>query len=408
MFKCHECDETTVDEFTLEIHRLQTHQEPVSQCLLCNYIAHDIRWHIKSKHKDDWELAKELRDQKDLYEANLKCKFCDYIGLKASLIRHIESIHIVVMATCEKCGKTMKRTALYDHMINLHTDEENCYKYDCEDCNITFKHEKLLQRHLLTESHKKVVTKAIINLEEIKTMVDTIREQRNEGKKLTKNKTTTNATTNKSTNQPIDNQFSCEPCNTIFTSSSGLSKHINSIHKPPKHKCNVCQKLFKRSDTLQRHVRNVHNTVYIDCEYCNQTLCDREYYERHIKNCLLNNALHVYPGSSKWERMVSKYLVDNKIQFTFQKKYPDLTSENGIRLSYDFYINDLNLLIEINGKQHYEKTNYKDAKKIFERNLKHDVMKQEYAEEHDIGLMIIDTREFNTMEKIHDYLVECL
>lgn len=399
MLKCHECEETAENEFLLEIHRLQIHQEPISQCLLCDGFFHHVFRHIKSQHNSDFVLSKEIGNFKELYNVNLKCKFCDFIGLKEYMINHIRNIHIVPLTTCEKCNKIMKQTALHDHMINLHSDEENCYKYDCQDCNITFKHEKLLQKHLLTKSHKKVVTKTTINMEEIQAMVDIIRRKGGKQslpieKKIHKSNLT--------------NDFLCETCNSTFSSRSKLQRHIDGVHKQPKHKCNVCQKLFKRSDTLQRHVRNVHNTVYIDCEYCNQTLSDREYYERHIKNCLLNNALHVYPGSSNWERMVSKYLVDNKIHFTFQKKYPDLTSENGIRLSYDFYINDLNLLIEINGKQHYEKTNYKDAKKIFERNLKHDVMKQEYAEEHDIGLMIIDTREFNTMEKIHDYLVECL
>lgn len=201
-----------------------------------------------------------------------------------------------------------------------------------------------------------------------------------------------------------NNVHNCQVCDMQFATKTSLDRHTISIHQNPQHKCKTCEKMFKRKDTLQRHIKNVHNTEYITCKFCKQKLCTREYYERHLKNCLINQVLHQYPGSSKWERFVSKYFVDNNINFQFQHKYPDLKSSNNVRLAYDFYVPEKKLLVEINGKQHYQLTNYTGAKEIFDRNQLHDAMKLEYAQQNDIELLIIDTRKENTMELIHKIL----
>ena len=49
---------------------------------------------------------------------------------------------------------------------------------------------------------------------------------------------------------------------------------------------------------------------------------------------------------SKGEKLIAKYLEDNRIHFFTQKKFNDLCGVNGKLLSYDFFIPDGNLLIE--------------------------------------------------------------
>jgi len=166
--------------------------------------------------------------------------------------------------------------------------------------------------------------------------------------------------------------------------------------------CKKCDKEFSRMDGVKRHIINVHKNNYIFCELCKKDVSIRQYKERHLESCIKKHMLYKYPGSSNWERLVSKYLDTNNIPYKCQYKFEDLKKNK--LLSYDFYIKDKNYLIEINGKQHYEKTNYSNSDAIFKRTQHHDQLKKEYANKHNINLLIIDTRKYNTEEKIHSEL----
>lgn len=88
--------------------------------------------------------------------------------------------------------------------------------------------------------------------------------------------------------------------------------------------------------------------------------------------------------------MVAKYLEEEKIPFECPKQFPDLQSSRGYPLRYDFYLPDRNMLIEINGGQHYQKSScYGDA--YFERLVQHDRMKKEYAQRIGAHYHVIDT-----------------
>ena len=107
---------------------------------------------------------------------------------------------------------------------------------------------------------------------------------------------------------------------------------------------------------------------------------------------------------SKGEKIIRLYLEKNNINFEKPKKYTDLRDKD--LLSYDFYLPNYNLLIEYNGRQHYEKVNW-DNKTIEEElnsNLeiqqKHDKMKLEYAKNNNINLLVIPYTEFDNIEEI--------
>jgi hypothetical protein len=111
----------------------------------------------------------------------------------------------------------------------------------------------------------------------------------------------------------------------------------------------VCHKYTsKHRDRLKRHINEVHFSKFIKCPICNTIISERKFKERHYKQCSLKHALQKYVGASQHERKVTQILTEKEINFNCQKKFEDLKSPtSGILLSYDFYLPDKNILIEV-------------------------------------------------------------
>lgn len=103
---------------------------------------------------------------------------------------------------------------------------------------------------------------------------------------------------------------------------------------------------------------------------------------------------------SKGEKMVKRYLENNNISFTEQRRFPDC---NNSLSSFDFCVYDVNhnmYLIEVNGVQHYKPTTRFEDLKIIQRR---DQVKIDYCKEKNIPLIIIPYNDL-TEEKIEEYL----
>lgn len=85
---------------------------------------------------------------------------------------------------------------------------------------------------------------------------------------------------------------------------------------------------------------------------------------------------------SKGERTIRKYLLDNNISFQAQKKFKGCKLER--ELLFDFYVEDLNLIIEYDGKQHYEPIEFFGGEEAFVKQQKRDKIKNEYAKNNNI------------------------
>lgn len=110
---------------------------------------------------------------------------------------------------------------------------------------------------------------------------------------------------------------------------------------------------------------------------------------------------------SHGERKIREYLTKNNIEFIAQKTFPKLLGTGNKALSYDFYIPYKNLLIEFQGIQHYEPTDFNNegmeqAEKNFEIQQEHDKRKREYAKQNNIDLLEITYLEEDKIEEILD------
>lgn len=110
-------------------------------------------------------------------------------------------------------------------------------------------------------------------------------------------------------------------------------------------------------------------------------------------------------SSSRGEKSIVEYFINNNIKYENQKTYPNLFYIRS--LYYDFYLPDYDILIEYNGKQHYEPIEFFGGQGTFETQVKRDNIKRKYAEENKIRLIEIPYTYKTTkhIEKLLDKLI---
>lgn len=92
-------------------------------------------------------------------------------------------------------------------------------------------------------------------------------------------------------------------------------------------------------------------------------------------------------SESKGEKAIAKYLDKNNISYYRQHKFDDC--KNIFQLPFDFYIPSKRMLIEFDGKQHYEPIKYFGGVEAYERLKVNDNIKNEYCEDNYIDLVRI-------------------
>ena len=119
-------------------------------------------------------------------------------------------------------------------------------------------------------------------------------------------------------------------------------------------------------------------------------------YNKNYGNFIKGKIEHPYirPSASYPERVISGFLRAAKINFKAEWSDKTLRGENQKKpLYFDFAVFDSKenvvLLIEYQGKQHFEETKLFGDTRTFERLKKHDFMKKEYAEQNNIPLIEI-------------------
>lgn len=92
------------------------------------------------------------------------------------------------------------------------------------------------------------------------------------------------------------------------------------------------------------------------------------------------------------------FLRNNNIKYEFQKKFQDC--KNKRMLPFDYYIPDMNICIEIDGRQHFQVVEKFGGMEDLKRNLKHGGIKNKYCRDNNILLLRIPYTKFNIMEEI--------
>jgi very-short-patch-repair endonuclease len=108
---------------------------------------------------------------------------------------------------------------------------------------------------------------------------------------------------------------------------------------------------------------------------------------------------------SKGERSVYNYLIKNNIQFEPQKTFDDLIYRNNLKL--DFYLPELNIVIEVDGEQHRMPVKQFGGQKTFEYIQILDAVKNEYCKTNGINMIRLQY-DYRQMPKLLKQLEEIL
>lgn len=101
---------------------------------------------------------------------------------------------------------------------------------------------------------------------------------------------------------------------------------------------------------------------------------------------------------STGENIIKKYLDSNNIEYIFQKKFDDCTFKK--KLKFDFFLETKNIVIEFDGKQHYEPIKLFGGKEFLMISRKRDRVKNDYCLNNKIKLIRIKYSDILNIESI--------
>lgn len=148
-------------------------------------------------------------------------------------------------------------------------------------------------------------------------------------------------------------------------------------------------KLLNKQDYINRSERN----LIIECIYCGTPfITSLVLFTQHggqmCSNCKDDESIG--------ERRIRRYLEENNILFEQEKWFDDCRDVNP--LPFDFYLPDYNMLIEFDGKQHYEQGHFTHSHLMYTQA--HDSIKNNYCRENNVNLLRIPYWDMNRIESI--------
>lgn len=199
-------------------------------------------------------------------------------------------------------------------------------------------------------------------------------------------------------------KFKCNKCNQLF--EVWPSKNFSGI-------CPICQKTWNKWSVGQaeKQIQDLFGDEYqILSFYSTNDIatikhkCGCIFRRRYADFIRSKGCPKCKTNRSKGEQIIEAFLQQMRIPFVSQKRFSDLP-----KYSFDFMVllNDQMVLIEFNGRQHYEETYF--FTDTLETIQKRDQIKQQYCLDRGIPLIIIPYSEMNNIpefltERFNDYL----
>ena len=200
----------------------------------------------------------------------------------------------------------------------------------------------------------------------------------------------------------------CNTCNKIFEQIP--NSHLSGYGCPY---CGLGNRL-SNTDDFKLKCKNVHGDKYnyefvdylhsltevkILCNKCNQIFEQKPSTHLSGSGCPKCN-------ESKGEIKVAQHIKEKNIKFTPQKTFQTL--RNIKLLKCDFYLEDLNLLIEYDGKYHYKPvrgSTPENKQKNLEDCQRRDKIKDEWAKANNIPLLRIPYWDYDRIEELIDAFI---
>lgn len=189
-------------------------------------------------------------------------------------------------------------------------------------------------------------------------------------------------------NNPIT--CKCMICNHIWTVSAPFQLYSsdcpNCVAKEKGIRLRNTHEEFEKSIlpniTLLSEYKGCNNAIDCSCDICGYIWTVNQSNSLRRSGC---------PNCKKshGENLIKQFLDNENIKYVQNKKFKDLYGLGNGYLSYDFYLIDYNMLIEVNGKQHEFPIDYFGGEKQFEIQQEHDRRKREYVKNNGYELLEI-------------------
>lgn len=145
----------------------------------------------------------------------------------------------------------------------------------------------------------------------------------------------------------------------------------------------------------ESYINQYEKNLIIRCIYCGEPFTTSlvlftQHGGQMCPNCKDNESIG--------ERRIRKYLEKNNILFEQEKWFSDCRDINP--LPFDFYLPHYNMIVEFDGKQHYEQGHFTHSHLSYTQA--HDVIKNKYCKDNNIELIRIPYWDLNNIEKILD------
>ena len=176
---------------------------------------------------------------------------------------------------------------------------------------------------------------------------------------------------------------------------------ITPIHHYRGHGCKKCTNQHRRStkefilecNKIHNNKYNYSESKFISLKNSVDIICNshgnfKQQAGHHLRG-------HGCPGcsTSNGEKFIKKWLDNCGIKYITQSRFNDCLSLKGRKLKFDFFIPNLNLCIEFDGKQHFEPLEFFGGEKTFKILKENDSIKNIYCEKNNISLIRIKYNE---------------
>lgn len=196
----------------------------------------------------------------------------------------------------------------------------------------------------------------------------------------------------------------CNNCKRIFT-----KKPSNLYNRNPKTVCPYCGD--NGAPILEEDYKKLmEQNGYIDytiLQYRTATQsvrfrhsCGYVFSQKGVNFLKSKGCPKCFGKQSKGELRIEQFLIAQKIEYITEYRIKEFKN-----YPYDFYLPQLNTLIEYQGQQHYFPVDHFGGNQSFQRQIQHDNLKKQYAEEHHYNLIIIPYTDY---DKIETYLLPLL
>ena len=186
--------------------------------------------------------------------------------------------------------------------------------------------------------------------------------------------------------------------------------NVENFTKSPSFKENLSKKKRSNTEEFIKKAKLIHKENY---DY-SLVKYGRNAFEKVIIICKEHGEFEMSPhnflagqncpkckhSTSLGEKKIEKYLSELNIRFIKQKRFFFIKRKR--TLPFDFYLPDYNLVIEFQGRQHYEDVEF--YRNSYQFTSETDIIKKKTCEANEIFYLDIKYNDKNYKEKINEYI----